>query len=300
MKKIKLLYEPKLSEQKAIIQALFPDEKTTPDFTYTAYHYDSKPKETLTENNFTREQEQSQLRQNDDEEENLEHLRSQEKSPFVFGIILFVLIVGLLFILLMVNINRDSPKPFSDNLTTTTTASTTIINPTKESSSDFTIDSGVLTGYTGSGGDVVIPDGVTSIGNSTFFGCSNLESITIPDSVKSIGNYALAGCSSLKNVTIPNSVTSIGKGAFKSCSSLISITIPDSVTSIGEYTFEHCRNLESVTIPESVRRIESDAFLNTKSLKDIYYTGTEEQWKRIDISYGSIPAGVTIHYNSAS
>ncbi len=66
----------------------------------------------------------------------------------------------------------------------------------------------------------IIPNSVTSIGDSAFYGCSSLTSITIPDSVTSIGGYAFEGCTSLTNITIPDSVTSIGDWAFVNCSSL--------------------------------------------------------------------------------
>ena len=62
---------------------------------------------------------------------------------------------------------------------------------------------------------VIIPDGVTIIGKSTFLGCGSLESVTIPDSVTSIGDNAFASCSNLKRITIPDSVTSIGEDAFR-------------------------------------------------------------------------------------
>jgi hypothetical protein len=78
---------------------------------------------------------------------------------------------------------------------------------------DFVIKNGVLTEYTGFDDDVVIPDGVKSIGNSTFYE-NDMTSVTIPDSVKSIGKYAFKECESLSKVTIPKSVTSIGSGAF--------------------------------------------------------------------------------------
>ncbi|MDD6483565.1 MAG: leucine-rich repeat domain-containing protein [Clostridiales bacterium] len=68
---------------------------------------------------------------------------------------------------------------------------------------------------------------------------------TIPNSVTSIGNSAFYGCS-LTNVTIPDSVTSIGNGAFIDCHSLTSVTIPDSVTSIGNWAFSWCSSLTDV------------------------------------------------------
>ena len=73
--------------------------------------------------------------------------------------------------------------------------------------SDFVIENGVLTKYTGKDADVVIPDGVTSIGFHAFFGCSSLTSVTIPDSVTKIGNEMFWGCRNLSNVAIGNGVT---------------------------------------------------------------------------------------------
>ena len=100
--------------------------------------------------------------------------------------------------------------------------------------------------YIGSDTEVVIPEGVTSIGSFAFHLCTNLASVTIPNSVTSIGERAFEYCSNLRSVTIPNSVTSIGDHAFFNCRSLTSITISESVTSIGDNAFDECYKLVEV------------------------------------------------------
>ena len=116
--------------------------------------------------------------------------------------------------------------------------------------------------------NVVIPDGVTSIGGGAFSDCSSLTSVTIPDSVTSIGDSAFCFCDGLTSIIIPDSVTSIGEGVFSFCYKLTSITIPDSVTSIGNGAFAQC-GLISITIPDSVTSIGYEAFYGCTSLTSV-------------------------------
>ena len=155
--------------------------------------------------------------------------------------------------------------------------------------SDFRIENGELVEYTGKGGDVVIPDSVTSIGEKAFYDCHRLTSISIPDSVTSIGDGAFEGCRNLTIINIPDSVTHVGESAFSGCKALVnrngfviirnvlynyegkakSITIPDNVTSIWDCAFSECSSLTNISIPDSVTSIGDNAFSECSSLTNI-------------------------------
>lgn len=95
---------------------------------------------------------------------------------------------------------------------------------------------------------IIIPDGITNLGDECFSDCSSLTSIIIPDSVTSIGYSCFEGCWSLTSVTIPDNVTSIEDYCFSACESLTSITIPDNVTNIGTMCFSYCPSLTTITL----------------------------------------------------
>ena len=133
-----------------------------------------------------------------------------------------------------------------------------------------------------------IPNGVTSIGDSAFIGCTSLTSITIPNSVTSIGDSAFSGCTSLTSITIPNSVTSIGYRAFRGCTSLTSITIPDSVTSIEKNAFEGCTSLTTLNVAPAYKNyvsVHGVRFTKDKTVLICYPAGKKDK------SY-NIPSGV--------
>lgn len=116
---------------------------------------------------------------------------------------------------------------------------------------------------------VVIPDGVVSIGESTFYGCDALKSVKIPESVTRIGAGALGECVSLTEIDIPDSVTSIEEGAFYGCTGLTHIKMPDRLISIEEAVCQDCSSLSYVDIPDSVTKIGYGAFAGCTSLTDV-------------------------------
>ena len=178
-----------------------------------------------------------------------------------------------------------------------------------------------------------IPDGVTSIGVSAFSYCHNLTEIKveegnpvyhsegnclietasglliagctnsiIPDdgTVITIGESAFSGRAGLTVVSIPDSVISIGDDAFRECD-LVSIVVPYGVTSIGDYSFYNCFYLTTIVISDSVISIGKNAFDLCTRLTDIYYTGTEDEWKEITGGFDmSDFTHSTIHYNYTS
>ena len=154
--------------------------------------------------------------------------------------------------------------------------------------------------------DVVLSEGLTSIGTSAFANC-NMTSITIPKSVKSIGEYAFyelidltdmyytgngndwakisfGGYNSnpmlfaenayfnnevLTEVIISSDISKISDYAFEGCKTLRNVIISHGILSIGEYAFNQCEQLRSITIPQSVTSIGDFAFNGCKYLRNI-------------------------------
>ncbi len=135
--------------------------------------------------------------------------------------------------------------------------------------SDFVIENGVLTKYTGEDTNVIIPEGVTEIGNDALRWQNKIVNIMIPDSVKSIGDKAFSRCSYLKQITMPGGITKIKNGTFSDCGSLESILIPEGVTEIGDSAFEGCFGLTDITVPERVKRIGKSAFSGCTGIKTL-------------------------------
>ena len=109
-------------------------------------------------------------------------------------------------------------------------------------------------GNQGFKGELIIPDGITSIEGGAFLGCSKLEAISIPESVTTIESHAFEN-SGLKSVVIPGSVKTIEESVFSCCTELKKVIIKDGVETIGRLAFEFCTGLTDITIPSSVTEI---------------------------------------------
>ncbi len=144
-------------------------------------------------------------------------------------------------------------------------------------------------------GEIVIPEGVTEIGECAFNSGCAIRSVIIPDSVKVIGRWAFAFCRELQEVVIGNSVTKIGEKAFWECTNLKGVIIPESVTSIGNNAFCYSEYyggnsdsykgiLDYVLIGGSVADIGENAF---GLFKPYAHYDKLEPWVKIE----NIPSG---------
>ena len=111
--------------------------------------------------------------------------------------------------------------------------------------------------------NVILPEGMTAIGDGAFKECTTLESVVIPDTVKTIGNEAFYQCTALKSIRLPEGVTEIGEFAFYQCFSLKTVDLPDTLQTIKMYAFSTCSALTELAIPDNVSTIEPWAFYNT-------------------------------------
>ncbi len=185
-----------------------------------------------------------------------------------------------------------------------------------------------------SGAYAIRPDTIT-VSDIAFEECTGLTEVSIPSSVKYVGSKAFSKCTRLlkieldgenenydcydgalfnKQMTklmqypcgnirtsyiIPSSVKEIDSSAFYGCANIKSVTIPNGVTIINYDTFRECTGLKSISVPLSVTKIDMSAFDSCASIADVYYAGSAEDWKRIDIGICNDNfTNANIHYNS--
>lgn len=103
---------------------------------------------------------------------------------------------------------------------------------------------------------LILPESLTSIGNSTFQGMSSLEAIVIPNNVTTIGTYAFADDNTMLSAKLSTSCAWLKEGLFSNCSSLQSIIIPSVVTKMDAYMFTNCHSLTYVNFEDATDLID--------------------------------------------
>lgn len=127
-----------------------------------------------------------------------------------------------------------------------------------------------------------------------------VTSVVMENGITTVGSYAFDGFGKVTSVTLPETIRSIEEFAFWRCDDLPSIVIPSGCTIIKNSAFNWCESLEYIVLPTSVTEIMWNAFANCDNLYDVYYNGTAEQWRRINISSTGNEALISaeIHFNS--
>ncbi len=165
-------------------------------------------------------------------------------------------------------------------------------------------DKTVLICYPGGKADEVkILPSVTEIGANAFYGSTRLKNLVLPTGVKVIGERAFEGCENLTNIQLPYGLEKIEISAFASCMGLTSLVFPESLKQMKETICHSCQNLTSIYIPSSIEELDVGIFsYYNRSLKDVYYAGSKEQWEKISKTANlNLPENydhVTIHFNS--
>ena len=116
------------------------------------------------------------------------------------------------------------------------------------------------------------------------------------DSVKWVlndsGTFTISGSGAMADYASANEVPWGSVGAIRK------VMIGEGVTNIGACAFSDCTSLNSVTIPKSVTEIGNDAFKNCTYLNVVYYTGTQEEWKDVNVDENSVLTKAFFYYNN--
>ena len=128
---------------------------------------------------------------------------------------------------------------------------------------------GVLKEYRGPGGEVVIPDGVTSISDDVFRNNTAIKTLYLPDGLKYIFRRVFEGCTGLVSVRFPDSLLEIDNNAFEGCTALEEVILPETMKRIGNSVFQNCTAMKKLTVPGKLERVDFYAFTGLDSLQEM-------------------------------
>lgn len=111
--------------------------------------------------------------------------------------------------------------------------------------------------------ELIIPEGVTEIGEAAFADCKNLEKVTLPSTLKKIGREAFARCRLLAEIILPEGIREIGACVFTGCSSLREMVWSANIQEIKTCTFSNCISLRKIILPKNLKRIDASAFFGS-------------------------------------
>jgi len=125
-----------------------------------------------------------------------------------------------------------------------------------------------------------------------------IKELIVSEGVTTIGEYAFFKCENLGKLTLPATVDVLGYRAFGFCKALKEVDLPEGVRIIESRCFDMCEGIEIIRLPLSLRAIDIIGFHGTVNLKEVYYAGTEESWNRMRLSQIFIEDGNNLVYDA--
>lgn len=159
--------------------------------------------------------------------------------------------------------------------------------------------------------NVIVKEGITLLGDNTFYNMPNITSVTLPNTLEEIGDHAFKLCKGLTAIQIPDTVTQLGRSIFEDCRSLAEVTLSSKLTQIPDSAFKYCESLKEIIIPDGVTAIYSSAFewcvsmekvTLSNSLQEIGFTAFNgcKALKEIDLPESLITLGSAAFENCDS
>lgn len=180
---------------------------------------------------------------------------------------LFVLALVFTFVACKDAEVTEKPTPTPDSTPSTTFAPNNEIEYDPE---EFHIVDTTIVEYLGDGGDVVIPDKVTTIGDMAFSNRSDVTSVKFTKDVTTIGAYAFENCTGLTGpFTPPNNLNHIGNYAFAGCTGITEFIFQNKLQSVGTNVFDGCTALQKSNCPDTMLTIPAYFFSGCSSLKEV-------------------------------
>ena len=157
------------------------------------------------------------------------------------------------------------------------------MSPKTTFADDFQIASdGKLTAYTGPGGDITLPEGISEVGDTVFLKNETITSVTIQEGCLSIGKGAFDGCSNLTNISLPYSLEKIEPLAFARCKNLRQCYLPPNITTIDSFAFRECHALTTIEIPAKTSVIGIGCFCYCDHLENFYVNPNNTHFQALD------------------
>ncbi len=123
-----------------------------------------------------------------------------------------------------------------------------------------------------------------------------IKELVVSEGVTTIGEYAFYRCTNLEEMTIPSTADVLGYRAFGFCKALKEVKLPEGVRVIESRCFDFCEGIERIWLPLSLRALDIIGFHGTTALKEVYYAGTEESWDQMRLSQVYVEEGNDLVY----